>query len=117
MLSASQRRIHEGRYYEQFALRLGGCLVGTASLYAQEDGSVSDGIDVYPAFRRCGIAREALLRLMEMAREMGYAAMTSQIRADNAASIALHERLGFRRCGDAFTNRRGHDAYRYHIPL
>ena len=60
MLAQSAAKSHEGRYYEQFALMVDGCMAGLASLYAQEDGAVSDGIEVFPTFRRCGFGKVAL---------------------------------------------------------
>ncbi len=42
-----------------------------------------------------GIGSQLLLELMERARTLGKHAMIAGIDADNAASIRLHERLGF----------------------
>jgi len=108
MLAASRRKRHEGRYYEQFAVRVNECLVGTVSLFGQEDGTVCDGVDVFPPFCCCGFAYNALTKLMDVARAQCFTVQTAQIRTDNAASIALHEKLGFVP-GEAWTNRRGHE--------
>ena len=108
MLAASKDKCHEGRYYEQFAIRVNNCLVGTVSLFGQEDGTVSDGVDVFPPFCRCGFATRALLLLMQVAKERGFCVQTAQIRTDNAASIALHGKLGFKP-GAVWINRRGHE--------
>ena len=108
MLAASQAKIHEGRYYEQFAIRADDCMVGTVSLFAQPDGTVCDGVDVFPPFRRCGFARQGLMLLMEIARAHGFTVQTAQIRTDNAASIALHQGLGFTP-GEPWINRRGNE--------
>ena len=45
--------------------------------------------------RRRGIGTLLLLRLIEEARHLGKHAMVGAIGADNAASLALHTRLGF----------------------
>lgn len=108
MLMASQIKRHEGRYYEQFAIWANGCHVGLVSLFEQEDGTVSDGVDVFPPFRRCGFAHQALTRLLDVARQRGFAVQTAQIRTDNTASIALHGKLGFVP-GKTWINRRGHE--------
>lgn len=108
MLAESAAKRHDGRYYEAFAVKADGCMVGLASLYAHADGSVSDGVEVFPAFRRCGFAAEAVALLLDAARAQGYAAVTAQIRTDNAASITLHEKLGFVP-GEAWVNRRDHE--------
>lgn len=108
MLAASRAKYHEGRYYEVFGIRADGELVGLVSLFGQEDGTVCDGVDVFPAFRRRGYAYQALTQLMDVARERGFSVQTAQIRTDNAASIALHGKLGFVP-GETWINRRGHE--------
>ena len=108
MLAASVAQRHEGRYYEQFTVRADGCLVGTVSLFAHEDGTVCNGVDTFPTFRRCGFAAKALALLMEIARSRGYAVQTAQVRTDNTASIALHSKLGFVP-GERWINRKGNE--------
>lgn len=108
MLAASAAKRHEGRYYEQFAVHANGCFVGTVSLFEHADGTVCDGVDIFPPFRRCGFAAKALSLLMNVARERGYAAQTAQIRTSNAASIALHRKLGFKP-GEPWINRKGNE--------
>ena len=108
MLAASRAKCHEGRYYEAFGIRADGELVGMASLFGQADGTVCNGVDVFPAFRRRGYAYQALTRLMDVARERGFTVQTAQIRTDNVASIALHGKLGFMP-GETWINRRGHE--------
>lgn len=108
MLAESVAKCHQGRYYEQFVIRMDGCAVGLASLYAHEDGTVSDGMEIFPVFRRCGFAAWTLNELAEVARGKGYAGMTAQIRTDNIASIALHRKLGFIP-GKSWINRRGNE--------
>lgn len=110
MLAESLAKCHEGRYYEQFAIHVNGCVAGLASLYEQAEGVVSDGIEVFPTFRRCGVAGRALTRLATLARERGCRAMTAQVRTDNAASIALHTRAGFAVTGTR-VNRRGNEVH------
>lgn len=108
MLAASLAQRYEGRYYEQFAVRVDGCLVGTVSLFAQEDGTVCNGVDTFPTFRQCGFAAGGLALLMDIARLRGYAVQTAQVRTDNAASIALHTKLGFVP-GETWINRKGNE--------
>ena len=116
MLAGSLARTHEGRYYEQFAIRVDGCMVGLASLYAHEDGTVSDGMEVFAPFRRCAFASQAMPLLMEKARQAGYRTMTAQVRTDNDASLALHQRAGFA-VERTFVNRRGNEVHALRCPL
>ena len=108
MLTASCARLHEERYYEVFGVRVNDCLAGVVSLFEQPDGTVCDGVDVFPPFRRCGFAFRALTLLTDVARKRGFTAQTAQIRTDNAASIALHTRLGFVP-GEPWVNSKGNE--------
>ena len=108
MLTASQNQRHEGRYYEQFVIRADGCVVGLVSLFEHEDGTVCDGVEVFPPFRRCGYAHQGLTLLMDIARMRGFTVQTAQVRTDNAPSIALHGGLGFVP-GELWINRKGNE--------
>lgn len=108
MLAASRARVHDDRYYEAFTVRCNDTLVGYVSLFGQEDGTVCDGVDIFPPFRRCGFAVQAMTQLMETARERGFTVQTAHIRTDNAASIALHGKMGFVP-GEVWSNRHGHE--------
>lgn len=108
MLAASLSQCHEGRYYERFAVRANGCMVGEVSLYEHEDGTVCDGVAIFPPFRECGFASRALMQLSDVARTRGFTVQTAQVRTNNEASIALHAKLGFVP-GEPWINRRGNE--------
>ncbi|MFK8253817.1 GNAT family N-acetyltransferase [Ancylobacter terrae] len=57
--------------------------------------SVEHSVYVAQAARGRGLGRELVAALFEPARALGKAVMIGGITAGNAASIALHERLGF----------------------
>ncbi|WP_428641131.1 N-acetyltransferase family protein [Roseibium sp.] len=50
---------------------------------------------VVPSFQRRGVGRDLLTRVMEIAGEKGIHVLIGVVDGDNAASIALHEKLGF----------------------
>ena len=110
MLAESAARVHEGRYYEQFSIRSDDCMCGLASLYQHDDQTVSDGIELYPPFRGCGLAAAALKKLAGIAQEQGYRRMIAQVRTDNAASLALHTGAGFT-IVRTYVNRRGNEVH------
>ena len=81
-----------------------GTLLGFASYgvfrpYPANKYSVEHSVYVHPAHRGKGIARALMQRLIEHAREQDYHLLVGGIDTRNTASIALHERLGFRHAG------------------
>lgn len=61
--------------------------------------TVEHSVYVHPDHQRAGIGRLLLGRLMEEARAQGRHVMIAAIESGNAASIALHRRLGFEETG------------------
>ena len=105
---------YNGRRFQMLAVEHDGTLVGYVSLLEQETGIASEGVEIYPPYRRRGFAFAALRRLL--AQTHGYHTVTAQIRKDNAASLALHGKLGFRIVGE-FVNKRRHSVYSLSRPL
>jgi L-amino acid N-acyltransferase YncA len=62
-------------------------------------GTVEHSLYTAPSVRRQGIGTLLLAALVERARSDGYHVMIGGIDAGNAASLALHGRLGFARAG------------------
>ena len=61
--------------------------------------TIEHSVYVHPDHRRKGIARELMTRLIADAERQDYHVIVAGIDAANSASIALHEQLGFARCG------------------
>jgi L-amino acid N-acyltransferase len=61
--------------------------------------SVEHSLYVERGHRGQGLGKMLLGAILERARAQGYHNVIGGIDADNAASIALHERFGFERCG------------------
>ncbi len=116
MLAASSAQCWQGRFYRAFVIRMGAEAVGRMSLIGGEDGSVSEGVEVFDAHRRRGVATAAMKQLIDWAASLGFMRLTGQIRTDNAASIALHRRLGFTIDCTHF-NRRGREVHEVSLPL
>ena len=95
MLAESQAKRHGEAYYELWAVCTGEEVVGFVSLYSLSQETVSIGIEVKPAFQRRGYAFRAEQSAIRRAAETGYRYASATVREDNAASIALHEKLGF----------------------
>lgn len=62
------------------------------------EGSITN-VAVDPAYRRQGIGRRMLLRLIDIVKEKGVTALTLEARASNMPAIKLYEGLGFRSVG------------------
>ncbi len=61
--------------------------------------SVEDSVYVARGVRGRGIGARLLARLVELARERGHHSIIARITSRNAASLKLHERLGFETVG------------------
>lgn len=71
---------------------------GSYGPFRPNDGylhTVEHSLYIDPAAQRCGLGYAMLAALVERATVHGKHAMIGGVAADNAASIALHERLGF----------------------
>ena len=74
--------------YEGRVIAYGGMLL------APDEGQITN-IAVHPDFRRCGAARKILTRLQLEAASRGLFQIALEVRASNAAAIALYESEGF----------------------
>jgi L-amino acid N-acyltransferase YncA len=64
--------------------------------FSAEPGVVDVAVTVGDAWRRQGLATELLTRLLARARAEGHATARASVLADNAPSLALLHRAGFR---------------------
>ena len=87
--------VYNGRRFEMLAAEEDGVVVGTVSIYQHEDYVVSLGPEVFEEYRRRGFGRAMMTLALERARAQGYRVAVAHVRADNAASLRLHRRLGF----------------------
>jgi L-amino acid N-acyltransferase YncA len=78
---------------------LGFATYGTFSAWPAYKYTIEHSVYVHRDHRRKGIARELMARLITEAERQDYHVMVAGIDAANVASIALHEQLGFSRCG------------------
>ena len=96
-----------GKYSEKLAVLQDGLLVGAMFLYQHTSEVISIGPEIFPAYRKRGIGKEALSKACDFARSKGYKIVLQQIRIDNVASIALHTSLGFETNGLTYISRKG----------
>ncbi len=107
--------VYQGVYFEMLMIVREGETAGLLSLL-QKANSVSLGISVHPLHQRRGVAAQAVRLAAEYARAGRWENMVSECRVDNAASIALHEKCGFKRLGTRI-NRKGNPVYCWEMRL
>ena len=116
MLAESLAKIHDGKYFELFAVMDDNLCVGFVSLYETAPVVISCGPEIKPQYRQQGYGYLAVRTALERANLMGYTKAIAQIRQDNTASIALHKKLGFTQCR-SFLNRNGHSVFEFQKTL
>ncbi|MBQ9975035.1 MAG: GNAT family N-acetyltransferase [Clostridia bacterium] len=108
-----QKKEFAGKYFEMFAVVKGTEIVGTISLYQHSPSVISCGPEIFESYREQRIATEAMMLAMKIAKNKGYKLMSQQIRVNNTASIALHNKLGFETDGYIYKNNHGNDVQIY----
>lgn len=78
---------------------MGFATYGTFRAWPAYKYTVEHSVYVHKDHRRKGVARALLARLIAVAEQQGYHVLVAGIDAANAASIALHEQLGFAYAG------------------
>lgn len=117
LISSWTAKEYHGRYFEMFGVIHDNRIIGTVSLFERSPHSLSCGPEILTQYRKQGFGRQAMLNAMEIAKSKGYQIAVSQISVDNAASIALHQSLGFESSGYVFKNQKGSDVFIYFKPL
>lgn len=111
MIDQWNQKEHEGKYFEMFAVTDGQTLVGSISLYQHTKSVVSLGSEIFMEYRRRGYASAAIRQAFQIAKNKGYRIVLDQVRTNNTASIALHEKLGFEADGYEYKNQKGSSVY------
>lgn len=83
----------------RYFIRADGRHAGGITVHSVQGAQFSYGVAVSKAMRRRGIASAALPLLFETMKSHGFTACVVQIAPDNAASLALHRKLGFVQTG------------------
>ena len=113
MIADWNRGVYENRRFEMLAVTEDGRIAGCASLTERSNNVVSFGIEIFAEERGNGIASNVMPLLLEKAEEAGYRVVLDQVRTDNAASIRLHEALGFETDGYVYRNKRDREVVMY----
>ena len=117
MIRDWQSNRYQGKHFEMLALTTDDAVVGCISLCGHTDKIVSLGAEVFFDERGKGYAAEGMRAAIERAGMQGYRIIQDQVRTDNAASRALHEKLGFETDGYVYTNAKGRNVLIYLLCL
>lgn len=113
-ISESQMRrmdqIYDVVLEHSVAARAGGEWVGMAMLAQRGDRGWVSSVGVTPAWRRRGLARAMMERLLSSARELGLVEVTLEVIDRNEPARNLYEALGFRAVRELLSWRRDADA-------
>lgn len=88
-------RQQSGERYLNLRLAVDGEMAAFAITQIVLDEATLFNIAVDPAFQRRGLGRELLERVIDEVEKRGVATLWLEVRASNAAAIALYESLGF----------------------
>jgi ribosomal-protein-alanine N-acetyltransferase len=84
------------RYVVARAAEAGGeRVVGFAGVWLMVDEAHITTFGVHPGWRRQGVGRRLMVRILELAREMRATRLTLEVRAGNVAAQALYRAFGF----------------------
>ena len=109
--------VHQGRNFEMFAILSGDEIVGYASLLEHSHSTVSAGIELLRTEQNKGFGAQTLATLIDLAASKGYRIIVDQVRADNLASIKLHDKMGFESDKYIYRNQKNKEIILYIKPL
>lgn len=117
LIDTWNKKQYEENYFEMYAIEEYGIIVGQASLCGRSKHIVSCGLELYSAYRGKGYGTCAYRELLSLAKIKGFTIAVAQVRTDNAASIALHKKMGFEAEDYTYINKKGNPIYYFIKPL
>ena len=96
---AFEQELTANRLAHYVVARTDGRLVGFAGIWLMVDEAHVTTFGVHPDHRRRGVGRRLLLRLAEIAIELGSVRMTLEVRVSNVPAQALYRSFGFQVAG------------------
>jgi ribosomal-protein-alanine N-acetyltransferase len=96
---AFEQELTANRLAHYLVARLDDRVVGFGGIWLMVDEAHITTFGVHPDHRRRGIGRRLLLRLAEVAIELGSVRMTLEVRVSNAPAQILYRSFGFRVAG------------------
>lgn len=107
------KKQYKENYFEMYAIEENGIIIGQASLYGRSKHIVSCGLELYAAYREKGHGTSAYRELLSLAKTKGFTIAVAQVDVDNAASIAIHKKMGFEAEDYTYINKKGNPIFYY----
>ena len=95
LIDESMKKNHNGAYFEFLVVYNDNTVIGFMNLFAHSTHIISCGPEIKECFKKQGFGFLAETLALEYAKEKGYTIAVGGVDDNNAASIALHEKLGF----------------------
>ena len=95
LISESIGQLHNDRYFEFLVVYDNDHIVGFMNLFAHSEHIISCGPAIKTAFQKQGFGFAAESMALNYAKSKGFTIAVGGVDEHNAASIALHEKLGF----------------------
>ena len=95
LIDESMNKTHNGSYFEFLVVSYNNTVVGFMNLFAHSAHIISCGPEIKKDFQRKGLGFLAESMALEYAKNIGFTIAVGGVDDHNAASIALHEKLGF----------------------
>ncbi len=111
MISEWSTKVIDNKYFEMFAIIYDEQLVGMISIYQHSEHIIGCGPVIFEGYKKQGFGYQAVQLALDIAESKGYEIASAQIKSDNAASIALHKKLGFETNFYPYKNKKGNDVY------
>lgn len=111
LIETWNKKEYKENYFEMYAIEENGVIVGQASLYGRSEHIVSCGLELYSEYQGKGYGTAAYRELLSFAKSKGFVIAVAQVRADNAASIALNKKMGFEAEDYTYIDKKGNPIY------
>ena len=95
LIDESMKKIHNGAYFEFLVVYQDNTVIGFMNLFAHSPHIISCGPEIKKCYQKKGYGFLAETMALEYAKKKGYTIAVGGVDDNNAASIALHEKLGF----------------------
>lgn len=106
------QEVTNNKFAIYISAKVDGLVVGYAGMWKVYDEGHITNVAVHPEYRRSGIGRHLVEKLISIAKQENIGRMTLEVRRSNIAAQGLYEKYGFKveGCRKAYYSDNGEDA-------